>query len=138
MLRLVDCNAPDSVTYATMIIGMIYTGYIPFLISTRNNPAAVAHLLKRTNARHVYMSGDHMIQSLANAAYSELEEGSRPMTYVMPVFEELYEGLLTADSVKEQKFEPAKADPHSPLMILHSSGRSVIYQFNCFATDPSV
>ena len=105
-----------------MIIGMIYMGYTPFVISTRNNAAAVAHLLTHTKARHIYLSGDHTIQSLGKAALNELDERSRPTVYGMPLFADLYGGLIGPGSVTEEKFEPFKADPDAPVFIMHSSG----------------
>lgn len=115
-----------------MIIGMIYAGYVPFVISTRNNAAAITHLLSRTKARHLLVSRDASMQALAKAALEELEVGQDATrtgkvvdTYAMPIYEDFFGDSGVIGGV--ERFEPVRPKNLSdPLFIMHSSGTSEI------------
>ncbi|THV00390.1 acetyl-CoA synthetase-like protein [Dendrothele bispora CBS 962.96] len=113
----------DIITYYTLIIGIMHAGYIPFLISTRNSDAAVAHLLKSTNTRYLFVSKDAAMQNLANSAISKLNEESGKTNEIeiltCPVFDDFFKP-------QAGDFEPflsrKKGGMDETIIILHSSG----------------
>ncbi|KAM5540045.1 hypothetical protein V8D89_006185 [Ganoderma adspersum] len=64
----------DSVTYIITSAAVIRAGHIVFPISTRNGSAAVSHLLNRTGCRHVLVSGDEYMQTLASEATADMPD----------------------------------------------------------------
>ncbi|KIY70429.1 NRPS-like enzyme [Cylindrobasidium torrendii FP15055 ss-10] len=108
--------ATDSITYITTTAGIMGSGNVPFPISSRNSPAAVAHLLKQTNISVLYVSNDPGSQTLAHLSLKELGENN-VVLLSMPTYSELYHASNEAPPLK-----PAHRDPESAAMILHSSG----------------
>ncbi|KAK0492004.1 NRPS-like enzyme [Armillaria luteobubalina] len=99
----------DSITFLTVVAGIIRTGYSAFPISTRNSPAAIAHLLESTGCKNLFVSADPAIQEVIS-----MQEGIN--TISMPTFEDLY---------LKNEFEPlphVRPDWEQPALIMHSSG----------------
>ncbi|TFY82997.1 hypothetical protein EWM64_g1012 [Hericium alpestre] len=116
--------ASDSITYFTTAMGLAYAGFIPFPISPRNSPAAVAHLIKKTAATYVLIGIEDALRVLADNVMKLLkaEAADRPLPNISPapLFEDLYNASVD-DS--DQALRAAKADWKSPFIILHSSGQ---------------
>ena len=55
----------DSITYATILLGVLRAGHTAFPISSRNSAAAVVDLLSKTGCSHVFVSPDPRIRDLA-------------------------------------------------------------------------
>lgn len=114
----------DTVTYTITQLGILRAGYTMFLISPRNVPAAVADMFRKTGCRHLLLTSDTPIQSLARAA---LEEVDGVTVYDMPSFETLIPVDAPVkpeeDSVEDL---PTDYDKNSLAMILHSSGKIML------------
>lgn len=114
--------ATDTVTYVTTEVGIMRAGFAVFPISPRNSPEAIAHLLKKSAARHLMVGGEPMLQKLAASSLELLRADGYPETPVsnMPQFEDLYPRDRTHTDFN---YYPAvKFDHHAPALILHSSG----------------
>ncbi|KAF5351553.1 hypothetical protein D9758_007244 [Tetrapyrgos nigripes] len=109
----------DSITYHTLLMGIMHAGFVPFPISTRNSEAAVAHLLKVTNAVYVFANPDNAMQSLAQKACHQLGEGNGIQILPTPVFDDFYKPTQKdfKSSARSRKFELDET-----AFILHSSG----------------
>ena len=99
---------------------MLRAGYIMFLISPRNVPAAIADMLRKTDCRHLMLSSDGPVQELAKKALEELDGVT---LHTIPTFEQLFSANSSLDELGTED-SPAKYDPNSLAMILHSSGVS--------------
>ncbi len=99
----------DSITFLTVVAGIIRTGYSAFPISTRNSPAAIAHLLESTGCKNLLVSADPAIQEVIR-----MQDGIN--TIPMPTFEDLY---LKNDS---EPLPHVRPDWEQPALIMHSSG----------------
>ena len=95
-----------------------------FLISPRNVPAAVADMLRKTGCRHLLLTPDAPIQSLAQTALEQVEGVT---LHEMPAFETLIpmdvSVKLEEDSAQDL---PAQFDKNALAMILHSSGKFLL------------
>ncbi|KAI9464124.1 acetyl-CoA synthetase-like protein [Lactarius psammicola] len=114
--------ATDTVTYVTTEVGILRAGFAVFPISPRNSPEAIAHLLKKTAARHLLVGGEPMLQKLAATSLELLRADGQPETPIsnIPHFEDLYPH---ESSHVDFKYYPAvKFDLDAPALILHSSG----------------
>ncbi|EJD45598.1 acetyl-CoA synthetase-like protein [Auricularia subglabra TFB-10046 SS5] len=104
----------DSITYATVAVGVIRAGFEAFLVSPRVSPAVLIHLLGKQGTTHVFVSGDAAMQQLITATQEAL--GNKLVVIPMPSFEQLYSK------------EPVQAPPLSQpslddtAVVLHSSG----------------
>ncbi len=113
--RLVDhwlkyvFSPTDGITFLTIVAGIIRAGYTAFPISTRNSPAAVAHLLKSTGCKNLFVSADPAMQELAR-----MQDGIN--TIPMPTFEDLY---LKNDS---EPLSHVRPDWEQLALIVYSSG----------------
>ncbi|CCM06250.1 uncharacterized protein FIBRA_08499 [Fibroporia radiculosa] len=114
----------DTISQYCFIGGMVYAGYTVFPISPRNSPAAVAHLLSKSNACCVFVSTEPAIQNLAKAAiqdpnYEEKAFGKPPI-HPIPQFSDLFPPDHASEVVK---FEyPRQYGMDTPAIIVHSSG----------------
>lgn len=99
----------NSITFLTVVAGIIRTGYSAFPISTRNSPAAIGHLLESTGCKNLFVSADPAIREVIC-----MQEGIN--TISMPTFEDLY---------LKNELEPlphVRPDWEQPALIMHSSG----------------
>lgn len=111
----------DSVTFATVVLGIQQTGAVPFPISTRNSALAIAHLLSSTNTRQVFVSEDVALRVLALEAVTLLaRDGYRAEVLDIPSFETLY--IEAAPSTSNFCIAPFSQD--ATVLLLHSSGTS--------------
>ena len=104
-------------------MGIMRAGYVPFPISTRNSTAAVAHLLEKTDAKHLVVGLDPAMQSLATESL-EMLKSQRPSAVIttsqMTVFSELYDEQLAPVKVEDVPYE--RPGLQAPVFLLHSSG----------------
>ncbi|KIK57192.1 hypothetical protein GYMLUDRAFT_247153 [Collybiopsis luxurians FD-317 M1] len=115
----------DTITYFALVEGIMRAGYTAFPISTRNSDVAVAHLLKSTDSKFLFVSPDVAMQDLASRALSRLayqdglvngEAGKQIDIFPTPVFEDLFQKTALNP-------EPSEVtDMESIAIILHSSG----------------
>lgn len=96
-------------------------GFTPFPISPRNSAAAVAHLLKSTNCRHLALGQDVSLQKVADTVchqFWEADVDNKITTIPMPRFNDLF-------STKPGSYEPlppVRPDWSQTALIMHSSG----------------
>lgn len=96
-------------------------GFIPFPISPRNSAAAVAHLLKSTNCRHLVLGQDVSLQKVADTVchqFWEADVDNKITTIPMPHFSDFF-------STKPGSYEPlppVHPDWSQTALIMHSSG----------------
>lgn len=113
----------DFITSFTLTIGIIRAGFVPFPISPRNSPAAVAHLLSKSSTSRVIVGREKVYQDLVNDALKIMKDQgtSQPATSPFPVFDDFY----SADAPETEYVAPAFAHPdlEENCLILHSSGR---------------
>jgi acyl-CoA synthetase (AMP-forming)/AMP-acid ligase II len=111
----------DSITYHTLYLGILRAGGTAFLISTRNSPVAVSHLLKQTGTHTLLVSADEPMQTLASSALVDAGEDHGVNLLAAPSFLDLY-----SEEIGDQNPEILPEYPvdflDSPAMILHSSG----------------
>ncbi|TCD65683.1 putative NRPS-like protein biosynthetic cluster [Steccherinum ochraceum] len=115
--------ATDTITYFLTEAGMMRANCIIFPISPRNSPAAVAHLLNQTHAQHVIVGSEPALQSLAEAAFEQLQNQELPIpdSSDIPCFEDLVKLPVEQDFEFLPQF---KFGPEEIVAILHSSGSS--------------
>ncbi|KAI1788607.1 acetyl-CoA synthetase-like protein [Ganoderma leucocontextum] len=108
----------DSVTYTITSVGILRAGHIVFPISTRNGSAAVSHLLNRTNCRHLLVSEDGYMQTLA----SEATRDTPGITlHSILNFDEIFGGDAVVNDCGTEDL-PNEFNINDVGMILHSSG----------------
>ncbi|KZV94434.1 acetyl-CoA synthetase-like protein [Exidia glandulosa HHB12029] len=104
----------DTITYATVAIGVIRAGFEIFLLSPRTSPQVLAHLLRKQGSTHIFVSPDAATQALIKEAQVVL--GKELVVLPVPSFEELYSETPVE---APPKFRP---DLDELAIILHSSG----------------
>ena len=106
-------------------VGVLRAGHVLFPISVRNGAAAVAELLRRTGCRHLLVSNDYHLQSVAREAVREVALEDVAL-HPMVTFEDLFVGGATASPARavldEDDDLPSEYDADEVAMILHSSG----------------
>ncbi|KZV68636.1 acetyl-CoA synthetase-like protein [Peniophora sp. CONT] len=113
----------DSVSYATMTLGIQRTGAVPFPISTRNSTIAVAHLLRSTGVRQVFVSEDAAMRGTSLEVVRLLTEDNYLVELLdFPRFELLYSSGQSTSESDDNCIMPHSMD--TPGLILHSSGTS--------------
>ncbi|KZT73708.1 acetyl-CoA synthetase-like protein [Daedalea quercina L-15889] len=117
-------SASDAIPYATLVMGIQRAGYVPFPISTRNSPAAVAYLLEKTGVQHVFVGLDHAMQNLFADAVevlkSQYPSAGIPTASLMPEFGDLYTEELENVAAEDVPYEHPGLDKRA--FLLHSSG----------------
>ncbi|KZT73191.1 acetyl-CoA synthetase-like protein [Daedalea quercina L-15889] len=120
-------SGSDSIPYVTFSMGLMRANYVPFLMSNRNSPAAVAHLLSKVDVKHLVIGREQAMHDLAQEAFALLNvqnvDTALPETSSMPVFDELFtpasENSL-GTNLSALPYRSRGAD--APALILHSSG----------------
>ncbi|KAI0313071.1 acetyl-CoA synthetase-like protein [Amylostereum chailletii] len=108
----------DTITYATLLVGINHTGCTAFPLSLRNSPAAIAHLLKVTGVLYMFVGDDPSTQSLASAAIALLAaEDVNIIALPMPHFEDVYND---GQGYHHVRIRPVEKDMIS--LVFHSSG----------------
>ena len=115
----------DSITYYTLVIGIMNAGFTPFPISPRNSSESVTRLLESTGCGTVFVSDDLPIQRLSEssfALYQQRNPGRSPIhSLYTPYFEDLYSKNGGSDGTS--LISVRRIDDHStPCVIIHSSG----------------
>lgn len=107
--------------YAHLRLSHPLTGrpLVPFLISPRNSPTVVQHILQQADAQYVWVS-DGPMKAIAEEASSSMPEGARPTILSMPSFEDLYSPKPSVSLPLTPEFDVVDVD--TPAVILHSSG----------------
>lgn len=116
-------------TYITTLMGILRAGFTGFPISSRNSPAALAHLLAKTNVKALFVSPDDPTQNLVHAGLETLQATSqqgaasgvyKPYVASIPMHGELY----PADEIEPFVYLPDMKDVNidAKAVILHSSG----------------
>lgn len=106
-----------------MIAGIVRAGCIAFPVSTRNTDATVAHLIQKTGAKYVFISGDNAMKNLASGARKLVAaDGAGDVELLsMPSFDEIF-----GSSIDGEGFVPlpplTHPDKDAIAFILHSSG----------------
>ncbi|KAG6852406.1 hypothetical protein C0991_012301 [Blastosporella zonata] len=117
----------DTIVYQAITVGLITAGLVPFPISPRNTPAAVAHLLKKTSC-HRLITTPVTLRTLLDGVKAELAADAPDFELSIeeiPSLAQLYPDLgnETAQDPFERYPAPATRPPMSDLaIILHSSG----------------
>ncbi|KAJ7659561.1 hypothetical protein DFH06DRAFT_1044174 [Mycena polygramma] len=104
----------DQITYTSMVAGVVLAGFAPFPLSTRNSPAAIAHLLQSKSCSHMFVSSDPSMHKLAAAAGVIL--GGDLKMIPMPTFQELFEPSHVPEIL------PRRVALDDAAVIMHSSG----------------
>jgi acyl-CoA synthetase (AMP-forming)/AMP-acid ligase II len=105
------------------MMGIVRAGFTVFPISPRNNPPAIAHLIKNTGAVKLFVSADHVSQAVASAAIELLQTNEQSHVVTIsktPVFEDLFPHESTESPFKY--FSAHNFDMEAPALILHTSG----------------
>ncbi|OCH88269.1 hypothetical protein OBBRIDRAFT_836723 [Obba rivulosa] len=112
----------DSISYATLMISIMYCGYALFPISTRNSVIAVVHLVRLTGIRHLFISPDPTMQRLVVQGREALRtENSEVQLVPMPQFDDLYN-----ESLDHEGMQKGALDSEKTILILHSSGSTAL------------
>ncbi|KAF7314832.1 Non-canonical non-ribosomal peptide synthetase FUB8 [Mycena kentingensis (nom. inval.)] len=115
----------DGITYQAVLVGMFVAGLVPFPISPRNSPPAVAQLLKKTDCHRLIATGTTLAPLIAAVQKQLGEEGWVLTVDEMPTLQQVYPYLA-----QETENHPAEPYPPPPGPIdldglagyLHSSG----------------
>lgn len=87
------------------------------MISPRNPPPAIAHLLSKVRASHILVSSEVPIQELARNAIRALADGATPIILPMPTFEDIFiPGAMFVP------LPPRHRDLTTTRIVVHSSG----------------
>ncbi|KZT06952.1 uncharacterized protein LAESUDRAFT_758774 [Laetiporus sulphureus 93-53] len=90
----------DGIPYFTMMISIMHAGYTTFLISSRNPPAAITHLISQVGVKHLFIKLEPSMEKLADEAMNLLKMeyplSIAPNSSSLPLFEELYLPLSMA------------------------------------------
>ena len=104
-------------------MGAVRAGFAPFLISPRNGPDAVAHLLRKTQAGILFTGVESAIQTLAQKSLALLRNSQDDPIVIqscpMPLHEDLYPSRGNSEL---EVFPEREYGLDSPALILHSSG----------------
>ncbi|KAF8997177.1 hypothetical protein BDQ17DRAFT_887302 [Cyathus striatus] len=115
----------DSLTYICTTIGIMLAGFVPFPISNRNSPAAVAHLLRVGDCKAIIISQDHAAQSQIGSAFKILKEDEPEVLSVVSISVPTYEYLFENTQMIKM-YAPLRTlrdATHDSLgIIIHSSG----------------
>lgn len=110
----------DSITFCTIVMGIIRAGYVPFPISPRNSPAAVAHLLSTKEVSHLLVGGEHSLQNLATASSNLMKASTAKIpTSLMPIYDDLY---VSGEGAPFNPLPFKRPAIDEVIIILHSSG----------------
>ncbi|KAA1471161.1 acetyl-CoA synthetase-like protein [Dentipellis sp. KUC8613] len=112
----------DTVTYVSLFLGIMRLGFVPFLISVRNSPAAIAHLVKSEGVQDIIVSSDTSMHHLYHEATQLLaQDGTTVRMLPMVTFEDLY-GPREEQAQQASDFPLRKLQLDEVALIMHSSG----------------
>ncbi|EKM51562.1 uncharacterized protein PHACADRAFT_127221 [Phanerochaete carnosa HHB-10118-sp] len=117
----------DTILYATVVLGILRAGLVPYAISPRNSAQAVCHLLDATSCRRIISQAS--MSTLVSHIRVDRDAKDRPLdVHEMPALSTLYPTLGDPIEHDNASFQPypssgTPADIHSlALCYLHSSG----------------
>ncbi|KAJ6629893.1 hypothetical protein B0H10DRAFT_1775629 [Mycena sp. CBHHK59/15] len=116
--------ASDTIPYFVLLMSCFRANYVPFPISPRNSPAAVAHLVSKVGVSHILTGNEPAMVTLAKDALKILMDQSLgrnlPDVSPVPLFEDLF--LPSGHPVRAEDLPYEYKGPDVTAMILHSSG----------------
>ncbi|TFK94521.1 acetyl-CoA synthetase-like protein [Polyporus arcularius HHB13444] len=114
----------DTITYFCTALGVMRAGCTLFLVSTRNNSAALVDMFQRTGTAHVLISSDPFIREVGDEALQTLAaSGVHVVEHPAPIFEDIFpDTLKPASPFAADVVIPEKFDVKAQGIILHSSG----------------
>ena len=123
--------------------GVMRAGYTVFPISSRNCPAAVAHLLAEMKVSHLFVGNDENMQSLAKSALAMVDV-SKLQVFAMPTHAYMFSSSEGDSCEPELPFE--RPELTSTALIVHSSGSTAFpkpisishYQMLTIAANPCI
>ncbi|KAF8216298.1 hypothetical protein K438DRAFT_1796975 [Mycena galopus ATCC 62051] len=115
----------DAIPYFTLIMSCMRANYVVFLISPRNSPSAVAHLVDKVGVKHLLVGQEPALMDLATAALNILKSDypQRETPDLSPVL--LFEDLFLPESERTLTPEEVPYEykgPDTLVAIVHSSG----------------
>lgn len=117
--------ALDAIPYYTTIVSIIRANCAAFLVSPRNSPLAVAHLINKVGASHILVSRDQAMQDLVSEALEILKTqyGSKELPTQSPML--TFEDLFPPSQTPTDCIPPPHVNrgPDARAIILHSSGK---------------
>ncbi|KIP01948.1 hypothetical protein PHLGIDRAFT_319891 [Phlebiopsis gigantea 11061_1 CR5-6] len=113
-------TSSDTITYTTVMLGVQRAGFVSFAISSRNSPAAVAHLLTTTSSEYILIGRDQNLQDLLSAAFQLMQDANTPLPFKMPI--PIFEDLFVEGATDFVPLPPLNADWDEPMVMMHSSG----------------
>jgi acyl-CoA synthetase (AMP-forming)/AMP-acid ligase II len=118
------------------MMSCLRANYVPFPISPRNSPSAVAHLISKARISHLVIGDEPAMVSLANDAITILKEEysttAVPDVSYVPSFEDLFISASgTRPTPEDLPFE--YHGPDATACIMHSSGNSSNFLFRSMA-----
>ncbi|KAJ7635327.1 hypothetical protein FB45DRAFT_1057185 [Roridomyces roridus] len=116
----------DIIPYFTLIVSCMRANYIPFPISPRNSPAAIAHLIEKVGVSHLLIGHEPAMSALAKQAISILttknnQPYSIPDISLVPLFDKLFLPS-SANAITPDALPYENKGPEATSVILHSSG----------------
>lgn len=108
----------DTISYFTVIAGIMRAGYSAFPISTRNSPAAVAHLLQKVKVAHVLVGAEHALQVLISNSLYLIEGEAKPTISAMLSYDNIY----LKDDENFDPLPPIEYNAEDTAYLVHSSG----------------
>ncbi|KAJ7193924.1 hypothetical protein GGX14DRAFT_378403 [Mycena pura] len=114
----------DTIPYFTLFVSCLRANYVPFPISPRNSPSAVAYLISKAGVSHLLIGHEPAMARLAEDAVRVLQKDYPPMvipdiSYV-PLFEDLFN--IGDAPVKPETLPFEYNGPDATAFIAHSSG----------------
>ncbi|KAG7093077.1 putative NRPS-like protein biosynthetic cluster, variant 2 [Marasmius oreades] len=121
----------ETMSYSLTKLSIMRSNFIPFLISPRNSPESVAHLLATAGVQHVLVSGDATCSTLVEAALAILKRetsdspSSLPISITsspMLVFDDLFPNT-TEDHIESFQPDPILRKKLEDVVVyVHTSG----------------
>ncbi|KAL1658228.1 amp-CoA ligase, partial [Schizophyllum commune] len=114
----------DTLLYHAITVGLMKAGFVPFPISPRLSPPAVANLL-RVSQCHRLVTTQYTLRPLIDTLRKELSSGYELAVSEVPALGVVFPHLAEEDASQAFEVYPEPTVPPSPediLIYLHSSG----------------
>ncbi|KAI0060400.1 acetyl-CoA synthetase-like protein [Artomyces pyxidatus] len=110
----------DSISYFMALVGTMRLGFVPFPISIRNSPLAVAHLIKSSHVFQLLVSPDPAMQRLSADAVTILEQDGISVE-VLPMIQ--FDDISDRNNVDvDLNCRFGKLNMDNIVCVFHSSG----------------
>ncbi|KAJ7844462.1 hypothetical protein B0H13DRAFT_2411530 [Mycena leptocephala] len=125
----------DTIPYFILVMSCLRANYVPFPISPRNSPSAVANLISKAGVRHLLIGHGPAMAHLAEDAIGILKEEysttAVPDVSYVPSFEDLFISASdTRPTPEDLPFE--YHGPDAAACIIHSSGSTAFPKPICW------